>query len=584
MVDEQTVHNEHLKASKWLLFGAWAIEIIAASIGLFLALSRLDQFSTANIQGALPFFAVAIIELTKIPLAYVLYTTKAVLYRILFSISLILAMGITFETFFIGFESYQSAITKELRPTLTKIAEQKMIIRSSETDTDAADKILDGKSEALANNKENVQAINQKYDREVNSLKEQIQGILAKYESQIAPLKNQEKNIKGRIDSVEKENRAKIAQITKDLQKELDRDSKSSGKREQLINQRIKELEIQKSNIRNNTIKEKEQIQETYRLGKESCILFGCQKVEETRDRQLKEADDREDRKIAVIDSNIREATKKLSSGESQLSIRERYEDLERKQNQKYENQIRSLQQNLNKILKKIELVQGGIRASDKSRISEIENSIAKAEKARKSELKEEKNRFSSQQKSFDGQQLSAAAAAVAVTEANKNLLPLCTSLNSEVADNQVYRLALQIFGSDDACSLTEEQLSITKAIWFGSLALIVSVLGTILAIASFVLKNPPYRDESRSLSRRLRYLFVMFRRRLFKPRIVKVNVEVERKVEVVKEIPVEKVAIHEVPKEIIKREVVHIPVYTNDPTLLGDSKKPTDETSTKSS
>ena len=260
------------------------------------------------------------------------YTTKAVLYRILFSISLILAMGITFETFFIGFESYQSAITKELRPTLTKIAEQKMIIRSSETDTDAADKILDGKSEALANNKENVQAINQKYDREVNSLKEQIQGILAKYESQIAPLKNQEKNIKGRIDSVEKENRAKIAQITKDLQKELDRDSKSSGKREQLINQRIKELEIQKSNIRNNTIKEKEQIQETYRLGKESCILFGCQKVEETRDRQLKEADDREDRKIAVIDSNIREATKKLSSGESQLSIRERYEDLERKQ------------------------------------------------------------------------------------------------------------------------------------------------------------------------------------------------------------------------------------------------------------
>ena len=75
-----------------------------------------------------------------------------------------------------------------------------------------------------------------------------------------------------------------------------------------------------------------------------------------------------------------------------------------------------------------------------------------------------------------------------------------------------------------------------------------------------------------------------MFRRRLFKPRIVKVNVEVERKVEVVKEIPVEKVAIHEVPKEIIKREVVHIPVYTNDPTLLGDSKKPTDETSTKSS
>ena len=584
MADDQAIKSDHLVASKRLLFSAWAIEIIAASIGLFLALSRLDQFSTAHIQGALPFFAVAIIELTKIPLAYVLYTTKAVFYRILFSISLILAMGITFETFFIGFESYQSAITKELRPTLTKIAELKMIIRSSETDTDLADNILDGKTEALDNNKGNIQVINQKYDQEVASLKEQIQNILSKYESQLAPLKNQEKTIKSRIDSIDKDNRTKIAQINKDLQKELDRDSKKSGKREESINERIKELEKQKLNIMNNTVQEKQQIQETYRRGKETCIFLGCANLGETRDRQLEAAEGREEQKIAIINSNIREETKKLSSGASQFQIRKRYENLEKAQNQKYENQTRSLQRNLNEILKKIELVQGGVSKNDKNRISEVESSIAKAEKARKVELTEEKSRFSTQQKSFDGQQLSAAAAAEAVTVANKNLLPLCTTLNSQVADNQVYRLALQIFGSDDACSLTEQQLSITKAIWFGSLALIVSVLGTILAIASLVLKNPPHRDQSRSLTRRIRYFLVMFRRRLFKPRIVKVTVEVEKKVEVVKEIPVERVAIHEVPKEIIKREVVHIPVYTNDPTLLGDTKKPTDETSTKSS
>jgi|TARA_B100002003_G_scaffold175324_1_gene163188 hypothetical protein len=53
-------------------------------------------------------------------------------------------------------------------------------------------------------------------------------------------------------------------------------------------------------------------------------------------------------------------------------------------------------------------------------------------------------------------------------------------------------------------------------------------------------------------------------------PRVVIKNVEVEKIVEVTKEVPVDKVAFKEVPVEVVKREVVHIPVYTNDPSLLG--------------
>ena len=70
---------------------AWAIEIIAAMVGLFLALSRMmgpqageDLSFFMGFQGALPFFAVMIIELTKIPLATVLYASETLRWRLIF--------------------------------------------------------------------------------------------------------------------------------------------------------------------------------------------------------------------------------------------------------------------------------------------------------------------------------------------------------------------------------------------------------------------------------------------------------------------------------------------------------------------
>ena len=35
-------------------------------------------------------------------------------------------------------------------------------------------------------------------------------------------------------------------------------------------------------------------------------------------------------------------------------------------------------------------------------------------------------------------------------------------------------------------------------------------------------------------------------------------------------EVPVEKLVFKEVPVEVVKREVIHVPVYTNDEALLG--------------
>jgi 5'-3' exonuclease len=43
----------------------------------------------------------------------------------------------------------------------------------------------------------------------------------------------------------------------------------------------------------------------------------------------------------------------------------------------------------------------------------------------------------------------------------------------------------------------------------------------------------------------------------------------------VIKEVPVDKVVFRDIPVEVVKKEIIHTPIYTNDPDLLkfGTSK-----------
>jgi hypothetical protein len=93
--------------------GAWALEIVAALLGLTTGLALGYQgFSTAE-QGSItsldlilasaPFFMVAIAELAKIPIATLLFSVHW-LWKPLVLLFLIALAGITFETVFMGLE------------------------------------------------------------------------------------------------------------------------------------------------------------------------------------------------------------------------------------------------------------------------------------------------------------------------------------------------------------------------------------------------------------------------------------------------------------------------------------------------
>ena len=204
--------------------------------------------------------------------------------------------------------------------------------------------------------------------------------------------------------------------------------------------------------------------------------------------------------------------------------------------------------------------------------------------------------------------------------------------------ESQVYRLASLFYGKHDVADVTKDEIKVVSIVWFGSIALIVSTVGTILALISYILRDPEAfveRQKSnflryfmkvirifflrlgrllasltnlvfaliklvlsfaeifkglvgKPMQRSFRKTMASIRRRMNKPKIVEiekivekeVQVEVEKIVEVEKvvekivekEVPVHKVEIKEVPVEVIRKELVYVPLYSTDTGLIDAS------------
>ena len=200
---------------------------------------------------------------------------------------------------------------------------------------------------------------------------------------------------------------------------------------------------------------------------------------------------------------------------------------------------------------------------------------------------------------------------------------------------NNIYRMTALVYGIDDVVEVSKDQLKIVAGIWFGSISLLAATIGTILALISFILRDPQAFEEKQRfrgakltfrlfrlsllrVSSFLRSLIVLIGaitgllfalptairgvlgrkvrialriiavgtwRRYRKPKIVEKvvtkEVEVVKEVvkevpvdrvvtsEVVKEVPVEKVVTKEVPVEVYRDRVVHVPIASDDLTIL---------------
>jgi hypothetical protein len=167
--------------------------------------------------------------------------------------------------------------------------------------------------------------------------------------------------------------------------------------------------------------------------------------------------------------------------------------------------------------------------------------------------------------------------------------------LNNLIHDNQIYRFAAMVYGYDDPTEMTAKELNTFCFVWFGLIAFAVSTLGPLLAICYYRIKfqTEVGRTAWSRLVQTVRRLILRLARRnkIVKTeeveRIVERQVEVPVEVvrEVVQEVPVEKVVtvVHESvrevpvdrivpvekPVEVKVKELVYVPIFTNDPDVL---------------
>lgn len=126
---------------------------------------------------------------------------------------------------------------------------------------------------------------------------------------------------------------------------------------------------------------------------------------------------------------------------------------------------------------------------------------------------------------------------------------------------DQVRRIAARFYGKNPE-NVTGDQADLVAVIWFGSLALLAALTGPLTAMVALGLQRiadgPESKQESK-LARALRRLIVKWRFK--RTKTVKVDVPVE--------IPVEKIVEKEVPVEKVVKEILYVPILTDDPEAL---------------
>ncbi len=235
-----------------------------------------------------------------------------------------------------------------------------------------------------------------------------------------------------------------------------------------------------------------------------------------------------------------------------------------------------------------------GIKKDEELRIKNIQKQITQITNEQLRPKENEKSRLSDQE--------------TLNNEEKENLQKLIDEKRAEVIDlaseNQIYRLALmikigpgqwffdeQIEGEITEAELTQEDIDTAFWLWFGFLAFIISIIGTLVAFAGLHLmdermheiRNQPLNRKNTFKYRFAKFFVVMTKylstsiKSKLKPKIVEKIVEKEVKVEVDRPVYEEKIVYQkvEVPKEITRKEIVHVPLWTQDPDLLSKKLDP---------
>ena len=563
---------------KFLLNMAWGVEILVAFIGICIAImvvmqaqgtKNLDDLASRSLNlsdltfGGI-FFIVAIVELTKIPLATAVYYSVRIYWKVIFLITLLLVNVSTFETIVTGFERINRERTKTV---------DKMIVKYHSITTQI---------EQL-NDNANIK----KYDGEINLLRKQRIDINTEISKISLSSQTRKQDIldsgsnKPAIDQLQKQIDIINSNITNLRNKNVELEGQFNGKvfasnRKSIDEQKLINIEAIKTYESEKKIKETRLSKLTENRGKD--IKGQIVLIEADMQAKLKPLND--ELEIIALNINKLEGNKQEYNIDDNEKIK-RIKELEAQKIELISNDKGEGIDDLapdSQVYRVATWLKGWFIIDYNDEINKINEQIFKLEKQKIKAITERgwfDNFFSffNENSSLDNEAI------------DRQIL----NLQSKITDFEAKAIKSEISIKDSVyADIPSAALTAAFWLWFGVLSFIISVTGTMLAFASLVLLDPRLhiiRNKRtanwRGLSIRISKFFVLVNKyiwgkikRFRDPNIKIVEKEVEKIVE--KEIIVEKNIGEkivyekvEIPKEVIRKEIVYVPLPTDDNELL---------------
>ncbi len=565
------------KTAPWgkkLIIMAWIIEILVASVSFSIAmlffLSSGDSnlkiaqvASTLNVNSiivGLSFLVVTIIELTKIPLASVFYYAGRVTWRVTFFIALLAVNFLTFETIMQGFElayNQRSSIVDEIRKNVEnkkeEIANIEQQVDLSNFDIEIAKvnediqllikekvKIEEQRIEEKSKLLEEAEVANPNIERLKNAISE-AKKEKTNYETQKAEYVKQRNEVKGwggkrkrdaitveinllegKINSVN----SKIQQYEQDLKNATNASGSNNTNKIKAIDEkadlRIKDLNQQISDLENKQLKPLQD-----KKAKSLSESFNQNEIKKNLQNEL--VDLQKELKDAAKESQIYRIAIKIKVFGEFISGGKLEDDIE-----KYDEEILALERS--KFKKTYFFFFERDHEPSDAFLKLVDNKIQNLEKRKIEAIKK-----------------------------------------AEIDETKEI----------DETDLTQKDVDRAFWIWFGSMALIISIIGSLVALAAFHLqdermheiRNRPLKERFGRFFRNIAWIPVYINKyiwagikRLTKPKIVEKEVVVEKEVEKIVEKNIGEKIVYEkveVPKEVIRKELVYVPLPTDDEELI---------------
>ena len=581
---------------------AWAIEIFVAMVGLTMAYIFFQKAGTdSNSVGSTPdssdgiivalsFVVVAIMEITKIPLATALYYAGKFNWRLLFLAALIFVNFSTFETMVQGFDTFYNQRIKKVN-----------VIRIQKESLEGQILNLSKKKNQSGNIVDKIKKTQEKlngYNVQIADVEKQANNALSQAERQSVSANPRIATIGKEIDDLQnqiKDKQKLISDIllsSKEAKVGIFETYEAAQKRTQAPADNIKqEIESIKKNI------------EEKRADQKRLQGQGVSQSKPVIENIMKSKNIQIDLINAQKNDVIKNELKPLQLAQNELAQNQKsYDEQQSRLNDLLEakkDQLRSVASD-NQIYRfalKIKVVtiwwsSWGIFSN--SAEEKTKQEMANLEKFRDRISNEHSKKINDFEKKASDAGVNIVTAEQIKKDIQLNEINFSNSRNRidkqiEDANRNLSNIRTLSFGGNiDESDLNQSDISTAFWLWFGTLSAVISVIGTLIALASLHLqdermheiRNRPLKHNFAKLMKRLSGLILFSSRyisrsaqNLLKPRIVEkiVNKEIEVIKIVEKPVYEEKIIYQkiEIPKEVIKREIVHVPLWTQDPELL---------------